>query len=93
VCPSLVPLGPSHIKYSPGRNYCKYSNSAVKSVLATVLQPWSSGKDPDRYSGIRGDVTNDVITVANDPVFKSLRNHPSEFQLSWGPWGVKVGIL
>jgi hypothetical protein len=25
------------------------------------LQPWSGGKDPDRYNGIRGDVTDTLM--------------------------------
>jgi hypothetical protein len=46
-------------------------------IVACLLVPWSSGKDPDRCSGIRGNSTaDDVITVVNGPAFKSLRQHP-----------------
>ena len=57
-------------------------------IVACLLAPWSSGKDPDRYIGIRGNSTaDDVITVANGPAFKSLRLHPE----SSGPWGCQGG--
>jgi hypothetical protein len=57
-------------------------------IVACLLAPWSSGNDPDRYSGIRGNSTaDDVITVVNGPAFKSLRQHPE----SSGPWGCQVG--
>jgi hypothetical protein len=56
-------------------------------IVACLLAPWSSGKDPDCYIGIRGNSTDDdVITVANGPQFKSLRKHPE----SSGPWGCQV---
>jgi hypothetical protein len=57
-------------------------------IVACFLAPWSSGKDPDLYSGIRGNSTaDDVITVANGSAFKSLRKHPE----SSGPWGCQAG--
>jgi hypothetical protein len=57
-------------------------------IVACLLAPWSSGKDPNCYIGIRGNSTDDdIITVVNDPVFKSLRNHPE----SSGPWGCQGG--
>jgi hypothetical protein len=45
-------------------------------IVACLLAPWSSGKDSDRYSGIRGNSTaDDVITMANGSAFKSFRQH------------------
>jgi hypothetical protein len=67
--------------------------------LLAFLPPWSSGKDPDRHSGIRGNstysilLTVDVITMANGPAFETLRNHPGDHLLSLGSWGVKVGVM
>jgi hypothetical protein len=57
-------------------------------IVACLLAPWSSGKDLDRYSGIRvNSIADDVITVVNGPAFKSLRQHPERS----GPWGCQVG--
>jgi hypothetical protein len=57
-------------------------------IVACLLAPWFSDKDPDQYIDIRGNSTNDdVITVVNDPVFKSLRNHPENS----GPWRCQGG--
>jgi hypothetical protein len=57
-------------------------------IIACLLAPWSSGKNPNRYSGIRGNsAVDDVITVANGPQSKSLRQHPKNS----GPWGCQVG--
>jgi hypothetical protein len=36
-----------------------------ESVVACVLQPWSGGKDPDRYNGIRGDVTDTLLMMSS----------------------------
>jgi hypothetical protein len=64
-------------------------------IVACLLAPWSSGKDPDRYSGIRGNssgirgnsTADDVIIVVNGPAFKSFRQHPESSR----PWGCQVG--
>jgi hypothetical protein len=47
-------------------------------IVACLLAPWSTGKDPNCSNiGIKGNSTaDDVITVVNGPVFKSLRLHP-----------------
>jgi hypothetical protein len=54
-------------------------------IVACLLAPWSSGKDPDRYIGIRGNSTaDDVITVVNGPVVQILQATPGKF------WALKV---
>jgi hypothetical protein len=68
-----------------------------KSVVACILQPWSGGKDPDRYSGIRGDVTDTLMMMSSQ--WRTIQcSKPSGTtqviaNLSLDSWGVKVGVL
>jgi hypothetical protein len=34
-------------------------------IVACLLAPWSGGKDPDRYNGIRGDVTDTLMMMSS----------------------------
>jgi hypothetical protein len=56
----------SHIKYTTmvGITICIVIR-LQESVVACVLQPWSGGKDPDRYNGIRGDVIDTLMMMSS----------------------------
>jgi hypothetical protein len=55
---------------------------AKKVSLLAFLPSWSSSKDPDRYIGIMSNSSaDDVITVVNGLVFKTLKNNPERFGL------------
>jgi hypothetical protein len=68
-----------------------------ESVVACVLQPWSGGQDPDRYNGIRGDVTDTLMMMSSQ--WRTIQcSKPSGItqvitHLSLDSWGVKVGVL
>jgi hypothetical protein len=89
---------PSHIKYTTmvGITICIVIR-LQESVVACVLQPWSGGKDPDRYNGIRGDVTDTLMMRSSQ--WRTIQcSKPSGTtqvitHLSLDSWGVKVGVL
>jgi hypothetical protein len=88
-CSPQGPVSQSSLHYDVGVGISVSSNSVAKKVpLLAFLPPWSCGKDPDRYIGIGGNSTADeVITVVNGPVFKTLKNHLE----SSGLLGCQVG--
>jgi hypothetical protein len=61
-----VALGPSHIKYTTmvGITISIVIRSQMD-IVACLLAPWSSGKDPDRYNGIKGDVTYTLMMMSS----------------------------
>jgi hypothetical protein len=96
--PRLDSPWPSHIKYTTmvGITICIVIR-LQESVVACVLQPWSGGKDPDRYNGIRGDVTDTRMMMSSQ--WRTIQcSKPSGTtqvitHLSLDSWGVKVGVL
>jgi hypothetical protein len=66
--PRLDTPWPSHIKYTTrvGITICIVIR-LQESVVACILQPWSGGKDPDRYNGIIQwyDVTDTLMMMSS----------------------------
>jgi hypothetical protein len=70
----LADLGPSHIKYTTkvGITICIVIR-LQESVVACVLQPWSGGKDPDRY--IFTEVSSMDVSITLDHYFQASPLH------------------
>jgi hypothetical protein len=90
--PGLDVPWPSHIKYTTmvGITISRVIRSQMD-IVACILAPWSSGKDPDRYNGIRGNVTDTLIMMSSQWRTIQCSKPSGTTQVTTGyPWALGV---